>query len=339
MNNQKIDIVIIWVDPSDENWYKEFKKYNPKKIDSSNDESRFRDWGTLKYVFRGIDKFLPWINKIHFITAGHKPEWLDTNNSKINFLSHKDIYINKKNLPVFNSSSIELNFLGIKDLADKFIYFNDDMLVLKPTKIERFFKDNLPVDFLIQGIPRRGIIYNKIFKPEVWQKNICNNIDLINKKYIKKELGNSYFNNKSYGLKNKLKNKFFNLFSRYGHIEHYHHPQPYLKQTLEKTYIAYKEEIDYTCSQKFRTEKDLTIYINRYWQLCSGNFYPKYYNDFYTVNIKNEETAKIALEKMKDMRFLCLNDSKDLKKEYSRIKKIVMDGLETILPDKCQYEK
>lgn len=335
----KIDIVIIWVDSSDNNWYQEFKKYNSRKIDSTNNDSRFRDWGTLKYVFRGIDKFMPWINKIHFITHGHKPEWLDINNEKINFLSHKDIYLNKENLPVFNSSSIELNFLGIKNLSEKFIYFNDDMLVLKETEIERFFQNDLPVDFLIQGIPRRGKIYEIFFKPEVWQKNICNNIDLINKNFIKKDLNKIYFEERTYGIKNILKNKFFNLFDLFGHIEHYHHPQSYLKNTLKETYKVYKDEIDYTCSQRFRTKKDLTIYINRYWQLCSGNFYPKYFSDFYTINVKNKKTAKIAVEKMKSVRFLCLNDSKELKENYDTIKNYVIKELDRILPDKSQYER
>ena len=66
----KIDIVIPYVDCTDRNWQELFKKYNNSStIDQEiNGESRFRGQGDFfKYMFRGIDKFLPFINNLIFL--------------------------------------------------------------------------------------------------------------------------------------------------------------------------------------------------------------------------------------------------------------------------------
>ncbi|MBR2185926.1 MAG: Stealth CR1 domain-containing protein, partial [Lachnospiraceae bacterium] len=57
--NEKIDVVITWVDGNDPEWLKERRLYE-KEIngndDSGTDEVRFRDWDNLQYIFRGIEK-------------------------------------------------------------------------------------------------------------------------------------------------------------------------------------------------------------------------------------------------------------------------------------------
>ena len=64
----KIDIVIPWVDGNDIKWQNEKNKYKQKKDEKLNNSSRFRDWDNLQYIFRGIEKFMPWVNNIFFIT-------------------------------------------------------------------------------------------------------------------------------------------------------------------------------------------------------------------------------------------------------------------------------
>ena len=89
--NEKIDFVITWVDGNDEKWLKEKEKYSKECSNKNSDEfkkwinakSRYRDWDNLKYWFRAVCKYAPWVNKIYFITYGHVPNWLDTNNPKL----------------------------------------------------------------------------------------------------------------------------------------------------------------------------------------------------------------------------------------------------------------
>ena len=142
---EPIDFVIIWVDGNDKEWRAEKDKYDDKPVSTSNSEVRFRDWDNLQYWFRGVEKFAPWVRKIHFVTWGHLPKWLDTSNPKLNIVNHKD-YIPEKYLPTFSSHTIELNLHRIEGLADKFVYFNDDMFITAPTKAEDFFKNGKPCD-------------------------------------------------------------------------------------------------------------------------------------------------------------------------------------------------
>lgn len=89
-----IDVVIPWVDPSDKAWIESKNKYlgieDLNKIDNSN--NRFRDWKNFKYVFRGIDKFMPWVHKIYLVTCGQTPDWMKKNldDDKLVLVNHKD---------------------------------------------------------------------------------------------------------------------------------------------------------------------------------------------------------------------------------------------------------
>ena len=62
-----IDIVVPWVDSSDPEWIRKFNQYSPsaKKGEDASQE-RYRDYGLLKFWFRGIEKFLPWARKVRF---------------------------------------------------------------------------------------------------------------------------------------------------------------------------------------------------------------------------------------------------------------------------------
>ena len=149
-NNQimdkKIDFVITWVDDSDPKWRKEYEYYSAKEGRCINtDACRYRDWDTLRYWFRGVEKFAPWFNKIFFVTYGHLPKWLNTDNPKLVIVKHED-FIPAEYLPTFSSFAIEFFFHKIKGLSERFVYFNDDMFLIDCVSPERFFRNGLPCD-------------------------------------------------------------------------------------------------------------------------------------------------------------------------------------------------
>lgn len=128
------------------------KNRTPKKkqgvsVDIDDRIERYRDWEILKYLFRSIENFAPWVNNVYFVTCGHLPAWLNTECPKLQIVSHKD-FIPEKYLPTFNSHSIEWNFHRIKNLSEHFVYFNDDMFLLHPIKPTDFFENGKPVDML-----------------------------------------------------------------------------------------------------------------------------------------------------------------------------------------------
>ena len=142
--DNKIDFVLIWVDGGDEAWRKEKNKYAGLPDDTINGEIRFRDWDNLKYWFRGVEKFAPWVNNVYFVTCGHYPKWLNLDCPKLKFIKHSD-YIPEKYLPTFSSHTIELNLHRIEGLSEKFVYFNDDTFLTKKVTPEDFFKNDLPL--------------------------------------------------------------------------------------------------------------------------------------------------------------------------------------------------
>jgi len=74
-----------------------------------------------------VEQFAPWVRKIHFVTCGQKPEWLNADHPKLSLVNHSD-YIPQQFLPTFNSSLIEIYLHRIPDLTEHFVYFNDDFL-------------------------------------------------------------------------------------------------------------------------------------------------------------------------------------------------------------------
>ena len=180
LNSMEIDFVITWVDMNDPAWQAEFSQYSGEKGNTKNgvSKARFRDYGFLKYWFRGVEKFAPWVRKIHFVTSGQKPEWLDAENPKLHLVCHKD-YIPEAFLPTYNSVVIERYMHKIPGLADRFVYFNDDFYLINGISTDRFFKNGLPCDIA-------AFQYNPSWSQ--WYRTIKNNIRIINRHFDKREV-------------------------------------------------------------------------------------------------------------------------------------------------------
>lgn len=312
----EIDFVVLWVDGNDKEWQKEILKYK-KTIDFK----RYRDWDILKYQFRGFENYTPWVRKIHFITFGHLPKWLDLNNPKINIVNHKDI-IKNENLPTFNSSAIEINIHKIQGLSEKFVLFNDDFFVVKKIKENYFFYNNLPREMGVMNIiasKEQGITHE-----------ILNNIITINRNFNKKDVLKKFFLkffNFKYGV-NIFRNIMLMLWPIFpGFLEH-HMPTPFLKNTFYKIWEKETILLESTSSSKFRTKDNITQYLFKNWQICEGNFYPRHYIKTKYVSIDNIKEMKNEKENIlkKKYEMICLNDNFDGNEdEFIYLKKEIQD--------------
>ena len=252
-----IDFVITWVDMNDPKWQAEFAKHSGKEGNTKNgvSEARFRDYGFLKYWFRGVEKFAPWVRRIHFVTSGQKPEWLDTTNPKINLVNHKD-YIPEQFLPTYNSVVIERYIHKIPGLADRFVYFNDDFYIINKISTERFFKNGLPCDIAV-------FQYNPSWSQ--WYIRIKNNLKIINRHFDKKKVMARYHDkwfHKSYGSKARL-NYLLKPYGKFITLRTPHNAQPYLKQTFEEVWAVAEKELTETSVNKFRALNDYTSELFR----------------------------------------------------------------------------
>lgn len=133
-----VDFVVPWVDDRDPVWRAKKAKHTGSELPEGNSEVRYRDWDTLKYWFRGVERFAPWVRYVYFVTDDQMPAWLNVNYPKLRWVKHTD-FIPMEYLPTFNSNAIEWNLHRIEGLADHFVYFNDDIFVINDTRPEDFF--------------------------------------------------------------------------------------------------------------------------------------------------------------------------------------------------------
>lgn len=327
-----IDFVITWVDMDDPEWQTEFLKYSGRTKNEKNgvSDARFRDYGFLKYWFRGVEKFAPWVRKIHFVTSGQKPDWLDENNPKINLVNHKD-YIPKQYLPTYNSVVIERYLHKIPDLAEHFVYFNDDFYIINKISEERFFKNGLPCDIAI-------FQYNPSWSQ--WYKRIKNNIRIINQHFDKKNViarNHDKWFHKSYGSKARM-NHILKPYNKFITLRTPHNAQPYLKSTFEEVWEVVGDELTKTSENRFRAITDYTPELFRTWQICKGNFEPyNTYNDtkMFPLMLRPKQATKAIYEQSYSL--ICLNDNVRIR-NYAQVMEGLKNAFESILAEKSSFE-
>lgn len=145
-----VDLVYTWVDGSDEQWRSAKLAATSgtlaAELPTATDDARFFSNDELKYSLRSVESFLPWVNHIYIVTAGHKPSWINENHPRITVVHHEEIFGEISNLPTFNSHAIESQLHHIPGLSEHFVYVNDDV----------FFGPSIPPDlfFTSSGLAR-----------------------------------------------------------------------------------------------------------------------------------------------------------------------------------------
>lgn len=328
--DKSIDIVIPWVDGMDPKWLSEKEEYDTS-YKGDKRTNRYRSWENLQFLFRGIEKNLPWVRRIHFVTWGHVPLWLNEEHPKLNIVKHQD-YIPSQYLPTFSSHPIELNMHRIDGLSQQFIYANDDTFFLRPLDEEDFFVNGLPCDSSIENVHQ--------FKKGGIDHIIANNLEVLNANFNKKESIKS-IKNKWYSFrygKKLLKNIYLYPFANFVGFENPHMPIPYLKATFEEVWKSEPEILEKTCNNKFRSNEDVNQWLFRYWQLASGNFHPQKPNKgvFFSIG-KDDELIKRAITRQ-EFAMICLSDD-DVFLNFEKEKEFLVECFEQIFPEKSSFEK
>lgn len=307
-----IDFVIMWVDSNDPEWQKSYSRH--KALSTGVEEhallpARFRDMNIFKYWFRSVEAYAPWVRKIHLITCGQVPGWLNLHHEKINIVNHSDI-MDEKHLPTFSSRAIEVNIHKINGLSEKFVFFNDDMMLNAKVSPSFYFSNNLPNDFLIDSKINPTSTDSIIFNSTLLANTSVVNTFFDRAEIIKKNKA-KYFSYKygRYLRKNfdTRKNKSFNGFLGK------HLPQPFLKSTFEEVWAQpkIKKILERTVSLKFREGCCLNQYVFRYWQLAKGEFNPcnpKENGVCYHLNGDKKQLSRALNDLKSDVPQICLND-------------------------------
>lgn len=331
-----IDIVVPWVDGSDPAWLKEKNKYSPAQIDDSNSANRFRDLGLMKYWFRGIEKYIPWFHKLYFVTWGHIPDFLNTEDPKLQIVRHED-FIPKEWLPTFSSHAIELNIHRISGLSEYFVYFNDDTYVTKELSSDYFFRNGLPCTQATE------IPLGFIGKPEIWSYAAVNDIAIINKHFKKSQQDREKrkrFLCSEYPFKDNLRTFLFRYLipDYYSGFKNFHSPAAFRKESFREVWENEPEILARTSGHRFRNQEDVNQWLVQWWQIVSGAFEPRGTN---TCNFGlSAETADSICDAIKNSRYdmICVNDPEDVD-EAERLVEQIKNAFESILPQKSSFER
>ncbi|HRO10856.1 MAG TPA: stealth conserved region 3 domain-containing protein [Amaricoccus sp.] len=144
--DRPIDVVYTWVNHADRQWQELFRTARAPEaggvasIDAEN-PARFHNKDELRYSLRSVARNLPWVRRIHILTNCARPEWLGADDPRIAWVRHEEI-IDLPYLPTFNSHVIESYLHHIPELAEHFLYLNDDFFVMQPLSKGHFFDPN-----------------------------------------------------------------------------------------------------------------------------------------------------------------------------------------------------
>jgi hypothetical protein len=147
--SEPIDAVFTWVDGNNPAWLakkarvmaNEPRYSMPRHADVA---KRYQECNELYYSIHLMRQNAPWIRNIFLVTDDQRPPWLDEATAgrlNVTVVDHKEIFVDHLDkLPTFNSQSIETMIVNIPQLAERFIYANDDMMIVRPVKPIDFFR-------------------------------------------------------------------------------------------------------------------------------------------------------------------------------------------------------
>lgn len=294
-----MDIVITYVNGKDPLWQKQYRKTTNAPLSVE----RFRDWGTLKYLLRGIEKNMPYIKNVFLVVAQESqvPDWI--NRDKVKIVLHKDI-IPAKFLPTFNSCVIEMFLHHIKGLSDKFIYFNDDCFPVLPCPEDMFFDGDKPKCYFY------GL---KLNPKELFTYHVKNSSDLAKK--IAKYTGPDKRN-----------------------IRPQHIAMPMLRKKCEFVFNAGKKEILNSLTV-LRSRKGLNQYLYNDYLYFTGGYTNAKLPYTYINFIKYKIQDVCDMIKKPATPLICINDAGSKPKQYEEFRENILETFENAFPEKSMYEK
>ena len=291
-----MDVVITYVDGLDPLWQKDYEEHTNIPIL----EKRFRDWGTLRYLMRGVAVNMPFIRKVHLVVArdSQVPKWVNRN--EVNVVLHKDI-IPEKFLPTFNCNPIELHLHRIKDLDEQYVYFNDDVFPLKKCE---------PTDFFVDGKGQLGMSRH-LLSIDMFKK-ICRNSDVMARRAL--------------GMNPSL------FFLRPQHV-----CTPMIKSECEALYESVKDELHASITMT-RTAKNVSQYVFLNYMYLNGTLQNNRLSKrHFSLGITStEKLRKFIINPTKT--FTCINDVQLSHERFEELRKVLIDAFETLLPNKSKYE-
>ncbi len=312
-----VDVVYTWVDGRDPAW-------NRARLDrlaglsgtattrESSGQARFVSRDELRYSFRSIHLFAPWVRKIHLVTAGQVPQWLDADHPQVAVVDHRAI-LPADALPTFNSHAIESALHKVPDLAEHFVYLNDDFFLGRPLGQEAFFS---PAGLAAVWFSPNTIGLDETSGAAPYLKAAWNN-----RRLLQDAFGAVVTDNLA------------------------HAPYPHRRSVLEEIERRFPAEVAATARSPFRSDTDVSMLSSfaQHYGLLTGSAYAAQHPDQSErayINISNSDLEwqlKKVLERQQD--FLCLADHHDHALDRERLDRTLEEFMTAYFPVAAPWER
>lgn len=296
-NTFDMDIVITYVDGLDPLWRKDYEQY----VGTEMLAKRFRDWGTLRYLFRGIEKNIPFAGKVFLLVARESqvPAWIDR--TRVNVVLHSDI-IPAGSLPLFNASSIEMFLHRIPGLDEEFVYFNDDTFPVLSCAPEDFFVGGKAVN----RMSMHAVCFGNQFR------RLCRRT--------------SDFARKVAGLP---RSPFY--------IRPQHTATSMLRSVSEEFFLSNEEEL-VNCLSRIRELKNYNQYVFLDYLHYTGRSVNKGKSNKHFSLASSSADDVCGFLAAPSRKLVCINDVQMSDERYSACRKAILDAFEKLLPEKSGFE-
>ncbi|MBR5700431.1 MAG: hypothetical protein IKX37_04995 [Bacteroidales bacterium] len=292
-----MNAVVTYVDGLDPLWREDYiRTVGPSILNK-----RFRDWGTLKYHFRGLDRFMPFIDKIHLVVARESqvPAWV--NRETVNVVLHRDI-IPAEYLPTFNSSMIEMFLHRIPGLSEQYLYFNDDMYTVAPCSEEDFFPEGVPSMGFSRSFLRGGDFRYLVFHSD------------------------------------SLARKAAGMRPGWRYVRPQHTASPMLKSVCDEVYSLVEKEILSSLSP-LRTRANYNQYLFLDYMYYKGLARHRRLSNKH-FSLAAASIGKIcAFLRNPSTKMVCINDVQMSQEKFTACREALLRAFEDILPEKSRYER
>lgn len=148
----RIDAVITWVDGSAPAHRAKREAWLAMTTGAGENATNLHRWACsdeLRYCLASIANNAPWLGRIWIVTDAQTPDLTGLPaelRARIRIVDHRVLFAGHTDaLPTFNSLAIESLLWRIPGLAERFIYFNDDVFLTAPLAPGDVFDGDAPV--------------------------------------------------------------------------------------------------------------------------------------------------------------------------------------------------
>ena len=308
-----IDMVFSWVEGSDPEFRARRAAQMSQYVVGEGDEAeaRIRQIDELKYALRSVNMFAPWVRRIFIATDSVPPAWL-AEHPAITIVRAEEHFSDPAALPTYSSHAVESQLHHIPELAEHFLYSNDDMFFGRPLKASMFFSPGGVTKF-IESKTRIGLGANDPTR--------------------------SGFENAARVNRQLILERFGQIITR--HLEHT--AVPLRKSVLMEMEREFPEDFARTQASAFRSSTDISVTNSfyHYYALMTGRAVQQEKAKVLYVNTTTHAGLDLLHElwKKRGYHFFCLNDSSFPEVSAAERTERVTNFLERYFPIPAPWEK